>query len=428
MLQPDSETGWIHAYSHPTQNSHKIPLYENFCYIYYLFSLRQKESFETGAILLEKLLAYQVDGRFPRYMHEFPTPSPLGVNQWLLYPLSWIRLKTENLLSLSIRKKLDQAFTLLIDQFAPSYHLDALKNNTPPPNQLPSFHTGKDDIDLFILSLSLLTNNCKEDYLLQALSQLKGHYHSHLSMPLIPPTQAIEIDGKLIPSLIHLLFAPDKYLDDPRLALYAPMIKPLIEIAEILPEITPPHLTSLRDKHYEWLVQSGQSSLLRVVKEFTYSDTPWHRGFCLLYFAFGQSSLVCNRFCGALSTQTIENGIETQFTFDGPIANDKEREELVFMIRKEHGCTPLINGERATLFDLDQPLQLTTPTHSVQLEFESEKGRFLGSISLGNRPNNSPSDTLDDWVIAIRTLEREDEARLTLKLTYTEQVVSASLL
>lgn len=67
------ETEWVYFdEKHPFDFSKKlIPVLENGAYILALFNHKNAEAFLKGERLLNRLLNYQVDGVFPKYIHEF---------------------------------------------------------------------------------------------------------------------------------------------------------------------------------------------------------------------------------------------------------------------------------------------------------------------------------------------------------------------
>ncbi len=69
-----SQTGFVHYYSEEPYHSNQdtIPVIENFIYGYALFRSKTVENIQEGKSLLEKLLAFEVNGNFPVYLHEYP--------------------------------------------------------------------------------------------------------------------------------------------------------------------------------------------------------------------------------------------------------------------------------------------------------------------------------------------------------------------
>ncbi len=66
------QTGFIHHCYEDPKNSDTIPVIENFCYAEALLRSRLAENVLEGRALLEKLKAFEIDGLYPVYLHEYP--------------------------------------------------------------------------------------------------------------------------------------------------------------------------------------------------------------------------------------------------------------------------------------------------------------------------------------------------------------------
>lgn len=80
------QTGYIHFYGEEPFNIRQdtIPTVENFCYIYALFRSKLVENIQEAKILLDKLFAFEVEGNFPVYLHQFPTCEDTQLSSHLL--------------------------------------------------------------------------------------------------------------------------------------------------------------------------------------------------------------------------------------------------------------------------------------------------------------------------------------------------------
>src|SRR4051812_26440911 len=66
-------TGFVHlCYENPDHNRDTIPVYENLCFALALLRSRTAENVLEARALLDKLLAFEIGGQFPVYLHEFP--------------------------------------------------------------------------------------------------------------------------------------------------------------------------------------------------------------------------------------------------------------------------------------------------------------------------------------------------------------------
>ncbi|MBI2812351.1 MAG: hypothetical protein HYX67_16190, partial [Candidatus Melainabacteria bacterium] len=67
-----SQTNYIHLHYDTDERGDAIPLLENFCYALALLRSRLADNMTDGKELIEKLLAFEVEGNFPIYLHDFP--------------------------------------------------------------------------------------------------------------------------------------------------------------------------------------------------------------------------------------------------------------------------------------------------------------------------------------------------------------------
>ena len=84
------QTGYIHLNYEEIARSDTIPLLENFSFALALFRSRLTENVFKGKALLEKLLAFEVDGNFPVYLHEYPQCKDRDFSLEILPVLHWV--------------------------------------------------------------------------------------------------------------------------------------------------------------------------------------------------------------------------------------------------------------------------------------------------------------------------------------------------
>jgi hypothetical protein len=86
-------TRFVHyCQEHPEKSSETIPVYENFCFALALLRTKIAENVLEAKALLDKLLAFQVDGQFPVYLHEYPLCRYAGLGS-KLYPVIFYILR-----------------------------------------------------------------------------------------------------------------------------------------------------------------------------------------------------------------------------------------------------------------------------------------------------------------------------------------------
>ncbi len=85
------QTGFVHhCYaSLPGEREDTIPVYENFCYALALLRSRLSDHVLEAKALLEKLIAFEVGGNFPIYLHEYPECKDRSLSLQALPILHW---------------------------------------------------------------------------------------------------------------------------------------------------------------------------------------------------------------------------------------------------------------------------------------------------------------------------------------------------
>jgi len=108
--------------------------------------------------------------------------------------------------------------------------------------------------------------------------------------------------------------------------------------------------------------------------------------------------------------------IEDIFIYPEEIPEDKKLIELSFYVSKYLSVSPLVNGEKATLFHLGDCIEIA-PGCAFCLKLFEGSGDFVGRISQGNRPSQIlPPSIAYDWRISIRTLRRSPRLKMQLLL------------
>src|SRR5262245_37848057 len=102
------QTGFIqYCYEMRDEASHDtIPVYENVLFALALLRTRNSEAVKEAKEILEKILPYQVEGSFPKYLHEYPNCNDFFIEAKLLVPFYWILKKFFLVLGQDFRHRL----------------------------------------------------------------------------------------------------------------------------------------------------------------------------------------------------------------------------------------------------------------------------------------------------------------------------------
>lgn len=103
-----SITKFVHYCYEDEGNRETIPTYENFCFALALLRSKSMENVLEAKALLEKLLAFQVEGQFPVYLHEYPICRYEGLKDKLSTVIFYILRDFHGVLGDHLRELLSQ--------------------------------------------------------------------------------------------------------------------------------------------------------------------------------------------------------------------------------------------------------------------------------------------------------------------------------
>lgn len=103
------QTGFVHhCYESCSENEHDtIPILENSCFVLALFRSKIADNVLEGRTLLEKILAFEVNGNFPIYLHEYPLCKNHCLSLDILPVLHWIFRDFQSVLGEELKLKLE---------------------------------------------------------------------------------------------------------------------------------------------------------------------------------------------------------------------------------------------------------------------------------------------------------------------------------
>jgi hypothetical protein len=109
-------TGFVHYYPGFDGFTDTIPVYENFCFALALFRLKTAEGVNEGKEIIDRLLAFRVDGNFPIYLHEYPKTWDFKLDQKIAPILRQILRDFSTVLNSSFKEKLSAGLEQIQDQ------------------------------------------------------------------------------------------------------------------------------------------------------------------------------------------------------------------------------------------------------------------------------------------------------------------------
>ncbi len=355
-LRQSPVTHFIHANpENPERAWDSIPLYENFCFILALFRAKTAESILEGKALLERLFAFKTDEGFPLYLHEYPLCR-----------------------SHRLASKLSIAARFLLRDFNPILG-ESLKEKLR--SMVIPFEEGQ---------IPTSPEECA-DYLIE--SQLSGKVRIPVlawwdSKALCFRGPQKQDKGEPAVTLYDLIagewggtFSKRALIDHP-VHLQASLIYPQEEGL----------LTS-------WQPSKKQS---RWARNFWGDGNPTHSA--------------------VLSTQgaIVEKGDTIEIHLPSKTVHDEV--EVSYFLNKHSPTHFSVQGIRSTTFQLGETIEVQSGAQNFQMVFSrlQGRGRFWGHLYCANRPGQIGCKGVYqheafDWVLGLRTVEREDETRLKIE-------------
>jgi hypothetical protein len=363
-------TGFIHLSYTEKEASDTIPLFENFCFAFALFRKKCVESMLEARELLEKLLAFQSpEGNFPIYLHDYPRCYDPHQALKIAAVLVQIERHFGQVIPAELKAKMAAALPRLMEfsekrtrpplwehRFA---RLKGLEFPFTPTTQEEWFH--------WMVSEQLVSSHLSQEI------PYESSLHAFLG--------GEEIQERGEPSLSPFAWALTEEFSERLLRDHPAMIpSALLFPVEMPKKAAPPYV----------LIPEGVRLLWQGKKLHSLSAPGGKLERDKIYFPLKESP-------------NIEKG-------------DLIEAALYTDISAETEVT--INGKRGTVFQLEDRVEIATPTLTIGLRFEllEGEGQFCGQISFANRPSQTARTGYEafDWQIALRTLRREPNCLIAL--------------
>ncbi len=333
-----------------------IPIYENFCFAFALLRSKTQENVLEGQKLIEKLLAFQTpDGNFPIYLHEYPHAYQ-----------SKTALKIAPILIHSLR-----LFAPTLKESLRSNIQNSLKKALENPSENPFWENRRRAClgePIVPLDSKYFSADQWTDWIITC--QLAGL--NHFSIPYEPSLQ--------------LFLGPSQF--------------DVQEGREPRPNLI------------EWLLSDESSRLCK--------DHP-HQILCAPLFPITYTPIQIEENSLRLFWQdeALHSLVGSGAIFDLTEEAQMGRSDLFEAVfYADIGTEVFVEGQKATVFKLEDQIEIRTPSQSISLSFHLTEGvgDFLGHIFPGNRPSQiAKGFQTYDWHIGLRTLRRSPSAQIQIK-------------
>lgn len=354
------QTGLIHFCYENKSSRDTIPTLENVAFALALMRSRMSDQVLEGKAILEKLLAFEVGGNFPVYLHQFP-----ACHDW------------------KMPERLSPYFYWIVREFGSV--LGSLKNQLEPFIRPPQLNLSPQSAADWA-ELCIAAQMAERLDLLQEAAQ---HWNSALGLYTGPSFRRSQEEGQPALSLLDLMMGEWTGHFSRR----ALQFHPLHLRASI---IQPAQVTA------------GNDPVFILKSE---SEVP-------LYIAWGSSEQLHTFTLAKKHLHLV--GDEIFFSEEVP---EEENYELAFYLNVHPDHQILFNGKKASAFRLEDEVRIESKEMTITLRFlpGQGKGQFFGHLMRGNRPSQLESGVYD-WKIALRTISREKHfsLRLQQKLDYRQ--------
>jgi hypothetical protein len=403
------QTGLVHFCYESESNKHDtIPLFENACFALALFRSRLSENVLEGKEIIEKILAFRVEGNFPVYLHEYPHCKSRNFSFQLLPVFFYLQKEFTNILGESLTNKLQSAVSAIL----------GLASNLREQNALPKGADAKCKAVLqteeffawqpsssaewgdFLLAYQMydFTKEAPIEVVERAASFWNGDVLSYVGKE----KRLMQDKGEPLLTLYDLFMGSlfhtysDRMLHDHPLHLQASLVYPFSKELP-LQKIESPFVFSPMGEDPQRILWGEKSFLHSLV---------WEGKNC------------------AVQHKTLDQGIDLFFTLPTsiPEEEDDHMEISLYVNLHQKNAISLSTG-KGMVFPLDETLHISSFPISWKVTFEviEGTGRYVGHLSRGNRASQVATKGENrfeayDYRIAIRTVRRDPNAKIKVSL------------
>lgn len=384
----------------------KIALYDNFLFCLALFRSKTHENVLEAKQLLARLLYFQQSfpevayvGNFPLYISDFPHCSDHLQAIRCLVVLTYISKEFASILGAELKERLEHAmeklksFIASIDVKFPFWAKCMLASlgigQMPDLADTTDLRTWGDPAALaeLIVAYQLAPTDAWKPF----WNYLSKVWHA-------PSKQYVGPAYKLGFQHPHFLVAMGLFTGT--VEKVVPLYAALLTSDHQFEPVVPPATLETKNDRFSWHVSQFEDF---AVSTLLGRQTPeLMPGFFSYYLVTGPHSL-------AIQAPVGYSPAECQFEIDPAIFNeDKERARALVISFNDlpHNCV-LVSGQKATCFQLTDPLEVTIGKKTFSLTFTklSGDGEFVGHIARGNRSgHNQDRFTATDIQIFLRAL------------------------
>lgn len=372
------QTGFVHfcKESEDLKTHDTIPVYENALFALALFKSRLADHVIEGKALIEKILAFECDGNFPVYLHEYPKQSDPYLGLRLLPIFFWLSIDFGHVIGQlkgELRKLNERILNRVKDLNLPEWAHCRVLAMRGEAFTLPG------NLDEGLISLQIAE---KRGASIQDVIELACEFwHPDLQLYIGPSMRR------------------NQWGSVPEVTLYDLFLSSWQKrFSDRVTQMHPIHL---------------KGALIRPLTFepfFKEKPTPW------IHFDPSEEMPLwiawdCHTFALAKKHLGVEEGHSSSTVSKEIILHLPEEEEMPISFYLDHhpDHNLLVDGQKASVFRQGQKLEVVSKDIELSLSFSAEDGIYCGHVMRGNRPSQHlcRGDHLFDsfdWRIAIRTV------------------------
>lgn len=404
------QTSWIHFNREKPYIEHHDPIstYHNALYILALMKTRQVANMQEALRLLDHLLKFRQEGKFPSYLHSYPFVKQGGVQIDLLAPFYQIE---KSLPSGPLKEELGEVIRELAAGVSPKDELEAFKmacfaQASMGGGDIPSIELNSSvEMGEALVFASLVQGEFYSHFFKRILS----HFHLPTAHYMGPNLREKRLYGSYEVGLVHGLIEIGFNGRHPSQEGAYQMLLPLIDMGELNWEDPPEPAIDGYDLEIN---PSGFVSVARDIEV---------KGGSALTICSGplDFSLVVGDFAcqGRLEGKTVVCEATVKAEYDPQTC----REPLLsFFSNLPTQTKVFIGGKQATTFELGEEVVIETPHQKIKLVVTSDSAtsRFMGQVNRSNRPYESVVTKFDgyDLQLGLRSTLWQVGEKLTMRV------------
>lgn len=393
-----SQTGYVHFYIEDPFfiKQDTIAILENFYYVHALFRSKLIENVQEGKTLLEKLLAFEVNGNFPIYLHDYPLCKDAQFSSSLLPIFFHLTRDFSFALGDALREKIESLSERIVN------HLKSITSLSKSAESKLLAFLGKFKEDTWQPEGPVASSEwCIAAQMAGISLDGVANFWDPKTLVFIGQTKERFQEG-LEPALtLFDLFMCESFQEFSSRAL----ISHPVHLRASIVHPTEKKTFESKEDPFIVLIEEEKRQPLTIY---------WKEG-------LKTYSLVVEAKKGSWEINQSENKIYLSYAFDKALPGEEESVECAIFVAAHPDIELRVNEEKATVFRVNDAISIRSLSQSIQLSFLGEEGDFLGHISKGNRSfqKKAENHTAFDWKIGWRTIRRDSKAEVNLIFSLT---------